>query len=212
MYVQASPRFCPKMPVNHMNNPSDSEDRGWKRISILVPLITAALAFGGGWYANSQQGKQSEADRLLRVQELEQQRREHAETVRIQRYEIASKFLPYLRDENPEVRNVALKAVRELGVMPVAADALDARSVTRLSRPRSPRDSADTQRNVAKLAQDSLLPAEDLRLSLRSDTVPVGPDSAVSGRRAFGLWRAADGTYWVGGTCSPGQQCATITP
>jgi hypothetical protein len=202
-----------------MTDVTTSEGRGWKRFSILVPILTALIMFASGWFAKSQLGKDAEADRILRGRELEQKRLEHEENARIQRLETVSKFLPYLRDKNPEVRNVALKAVRELGMMPIERGALRSPSVSRLFRSRPLRHPAETVRNQRKLAQDSLLPAQDLRLSLRSDTVPrsdstapVRPDSAARRRGAYGLWQAADGTYWVGGACSSGQVCASIVP
>ena len=43
MYVQTAPVCLIDAHFDHMNNPLNSEDRGWKRFSVLVPLITAAI-------------------------------------------------------------------------------------------------------------------------------------------------------------------------
>ncbi len=198
-----------------MTGQANSEGIGWKRLALITPLIAALIAFAGGWFANSRLERESNADRVVRERELEQKRREHEEDSRIKRYEVASEYIPLLHDENAEVRAVALKAVQDLGVMPVEQSAAGSKSVARLFRSRPPKDTAETRRDAGKLAQDSLLPARDLRLALRDpvsgpDSVAVQTHTSVGRRGAYGLWRDVNGEYWVGGPCAEGQVCASI--
>jgi len=200
---------------------STIDGAGWKRFGVVVPIITALIGAVAGWCGNTltleRQERASAEERLVRMKELEQKQLEHEVDSRLQRYETASKFLPYLKDENPEVRSVALKAVEELGIQPVAKQQLQTKSVAELFRPRSADTLGDTAKSAQKLAQDSLLPAENLGLALRetispSDTPSVRTDSTSVRRRAYGLWRDVNGNYWVGGPCVAGQVCADLTP
>ena len=67
-------------------------------------------------------------------------------------------------------------------------------------------DSA-TRRAVALHTLQELGVPQSVLSPVRRDT--SGP--LPTGGRLAGLFRGADGTLWAGGTCSSGQQCATIT-